>query len=157
MFSYSYCYSNTTQPQSAWCLRGRRRTKWVRSTDATQASSQYTLPSHCGKYRVHDCRGSQRKEEHCSATHEWQLLSTYRFPIGFAEVIEVLVVETNQYCHHYLDILDEPFLASDVTEYEIFLFLSITSKMWYCIWNQLTDYWTTMNCPQISCRANTKI
>jgi hypothetical protein len=63
----------------------------------------------------------------------------------FAEVIKLLVVETNRYYHQYLDSPDEtPSLLPDVTESEIFLTLAVIIQMGYDIRDRLTDYWATM-------------
>jgi len=45
----------------------------------------------------------------------------------FADIIALLVVETNRYCHDYIDGLDEgPSPEPHVTEAEMFLFLALT-------------------------------
>jgi hypothetical protein len=64
----------------------------------------------------------------------------------FAEIITLLMVETNRYYHDHLDRLDEgPLSQSDVTEAEMLVFLAITIQTGHCIWDILTDYWLSYN------------
>jgi hypothetical protein len=52
------------------------------------------------------------------------------FLLYFAEIITLLVVETNRYYHDHLDRLDEgPSPLPDVTEAEMVLFLAMTIQM----------------------------
>ena len=49
------------------------------------------------------------------------------FLLYFAEIITLLVVETNRYYHDYIDRLDNgPSPEPDVTEVEMFVFLALT-------------------------------
>jgi hypothetical protein len=52
------------------------------------------------------------------------------FLLYFAEMITLLVAETNRYYHDQLDSLDEePLLLPDMTEAEVLVFLAITIQM----------------------------
>jgi hypothetical protein len=65
------------------------------------------------------------------------------FLLYFAEIITLLVVETNKYYHGHLDRLDEgPSPLPDVTEAEILVCLALTIQMGHCIRGKLTDYWS---------------
>jgi hypothetical protein len=62
------------------------------------------------------------------------------FMLFFAEVIGLLVVETNRYYHQYLDTIDQgPSPLPDISEAEMFLFLGIILQMGHCIRDRLTD------------------
>jgi len=66
------------------------------------------------------------------------------FLLYFAEIITLLVVETNCYYHDYIDRLDdEPSPEPDVTEAEMFVFLALTIQMEHGVKDKLTDYWST--------------
>jgi hypothetical protein len=66
------------------------------------------------------------------------------FLLYFAEIISLLVVETNRYYHQYLDTLDHgPSPVPDITEAEMFVFLAVTVQMGYCKRELLADYWST--------------
>jgi hypothetical protein len=96
---------------------------------------------------VHNCTGSPRGKKSNEAPHINDSSSPLSiFLLFFAEVITLLVVETNRYYHYYVDTLDNgPSPVPDVTEHEISLFLAITIQMGHCIRDQLTDYWATMD------------
>jgi len=65
------------------------------------------------------------------------------FLLYFAEIITLLVVETNRYYHDHLDRLDDgPSPQPDVTEAEMLVSLVITIQMGHCIRDKLTDYWS---------------
>jgi hypothetical protein len=56
------------------------------------------------------------------------------FLLYFAEIIILLVVETNRYCHDHLDRLDErPSSQHDMTDAEMLVFLAVTIQMGHCI------------------------
>ena len=68
------------------------------------------------------------------------------FLLYFAEIITLLVVETNRYYHDYIDRLDvgtstEP----DVTEADMFVFLSLTIQMGHGVRKKLTDNRATVD------------
>jgi len=64
----------------------------------------------------------------------------------FAEIITLLVLETNRYYHDYLNKLDDgPSPDPDVTEAEMFVFLALTIQMGHGVRDKLTDYWSTLD------------
>ena len=68
------------------------------------------------------------------------------FLLYFAEIITLLVVETNRFYHDHLDRFEEcPSPLRDMTEVEMLVFLAITIQMRHCIRDKLTDYWATTN------------
>jgi len=68
------------------------------------------------------------------------------FLLFFAEIITLLVVETNHYYHDYTDRLDDgPSPEPDVTEAKMFVFLALTIEMGHDIRDKLTDYWATVD------------
>jgi hypothetical protein len=61
----------------------------------------------------------------------------------FAEIITLLVAETNTYYHDHLDRLDQgPSPQPDMTEAEMLVFLAITISMGHCIRDKMPDYWS---------------
>ena len=68
------------------------------------------------------------------------------FSLYFAEIITLLVMETNRYYHGHLDRIDNiPLPLTDLNEAEMLVFLAITIQMGHCIRDKLTDYWATTN------------
>ena len=67
------------------------------------------------------------------------------FLLYFAEIITLLVVETNRYYHDHLDTLDEGPSSPipDVTEAEMLAFLALTIQMGHQVRDRLSDYWGT--------------
>ncbi|PNF43126.1 hypothetical protein B7P43_G18025 [Cryptotermes secundus] len=66
------------------------------------------------------------------------------FMLYFAEIIHLLVEETNRYYHQHIERRqDGPSPRPDVTESEMFLFLGIIIQMGHDIRDRLTDYWST--------------
>ena len=64
----------------------------------------------------------------------------------FAEMITMLVVETNRYYQDYIDGFDDgPSPEPDVTEAEMFVFLVLTIQMGHGVRDKLTDYWSTLD------------
>ena len=56
------------------------------------------------------------------------------------------MVETNCYCHDYIDILDNgPSPEPDVTEADMFMFLALTIQMGHGVRDKLTDYRATVD------------
>jgi len=63
----------------------------------------------------------------------------------FAEIITLLVVETNRYYHQFLENSDDrPSPEREVTEAEMFAFLALTLQMGHTVQGRLQDYWTKM-------------
>ena len=68
------------------------------------------------------------------------------FLLYFAEIITLLVVETNRYYQNYIDGLDDgPSPEPDVTEAKMFVFLALTIQMGLGVRDKLTDYWSTLD------------
>jgi len=68
------------------------------------------------------------------------------FLLYFAEIITLLVMETNCYYHDYIDRLnDGPSPEPDVTEAELFVFLTLTIQMGHDVRDELTDYLATVD------------
>jgi len=62
-----------------------------------------------------------------------------------AEIITLLVVETNCYYHQFLENSDDgPSSKREVTEAEMFAFFAPTLQMGHTIQGRLEDYWTKM-------------
>ena len=63
----------------------------------------------------------------------------------FAEIITLLVVETNHHYHKFLETSDDgPSPKREVTEAEMFAFLALTLQMGHTVQGRLEDYWTKM-------------
>ena len=63
-----------------------------------------------------------------------------------AEIITLLVVETNHYYHDYITrLVDGPCPEPDVTDAEMFVFLALTEQMGHGIRDKLTDFWSTVD------------
>jgi len=63
----------------------------------------------------------------------------------FAEVITLLVVETNRYYHQFLENSDDQHSPEcEVTEAEMFAFLALTLQKGHGVQGRLEDYWTKM-------------
>jgi len=91
---------------------------------------------------VHTFTGGPRGKRNSEAPHlneSSRPLSV--FLLYFAEIITLLVVETNRYYHEYLERLDEgPSPQPDVTQSEMLVFLAVTIQMGHCIRDKLTEY-----------------
>ena len=62
-----------------------------------------------------------------------------------AEIVTLLVVETNRYCHQFLDNFEDgPSPQREVTEVEIFSFLALILQMGHTDQDRLFDFWTKM-------------
>ena len=63
----------------------------------------------------------------------------------FAEIITLLIVETNRYYHQFLESSDDgPAPKSEVTEVEKFVFSALTLQMGHSVQGTLEDYWMKM-------------
>jgi hypothetical protein len=69
--------------------------------------------------------------------------------LSFAEIITLLVVETNRYYDQFLQNSDDGPSLREVTEAEMFAFLALTLQMGHTIRGRLQDYWTKME--QLCC------
>jgi hypothetical protein len=116
------------------------------ASDGFQSGSgqQWTRPSGPHRCVAHTFTGGPRGKRNSEAPHINNSSSPLSvFLLYFAEIITLLVVETNRYYHDHLDRLDErPLPLPDVTEAEMFVFLTLTIQMGHCIRDKLTDYWS---------------
>ena len=106
---------------------------------------QWTLPS-CPQERVvHTFTGGPCGRKDVEAPHITESSTPLSvFLLYFAEIISLLVVETNRYYHQYLDTLDQgPSPVPDITEAEMFVFLAVTLQMGHSLRVRLADYWST--------------
>jgi len=108
---------------------------------------QWTSPSCPLSSVAHTYTGGPRGKKDNEASHindGSSLLSV--FLLYFAEIITLLVVETNRFYHDYLDRIDDgPSPDPDVTEAEMFVFLALTVQMGHGVRDKLTDYWSTLD------------
>jgi len=107
--------------------------------------SQWTLPPKPRRHVVHNFIGAPKgkSSEAAHITSESTPLSVLL--LFFAEIITLLVVETNRYYQQYLDNSDEgPSPQHEVTEAEMFVFLAMTLQMGHTVQDKLEDYWTKM-------------
>ena len=106
---------------------------------------RWTLPSRPQERVVHAFTGGPCGRKDVEAPHITEDSTPLSvFLLYFAEIISLLVVETNRYYHQYLDTLeDAPSPVPDITESEMFLFLAVTIQMGHCLRDRLTDYWST--------------
>ncbi len=113
----------------------------------TSSPSQWTRPSGHQRGLIHNFTGGPRGKRDKRAPHindGYSPLSV--FWSYFAEIITLLVVETNRYYHDHLNRLDGgPSPLPDVTEAEMIVFLVITIQMRHCIRDKLTDYLAMTN------------
>ena len=117
------------------------------SGSGQQVQTPSLLPSGPHRSVVHTFTGGPRGKREGEAPHineGYNPLSV--FLLYFAEIVTLLVGDTNRYYHDHLDRLDEgPAPLPDVTEAEMFVFLVITIQMGHCIRDKLRDYWATTN------------
>jgi len=108
------------------------------------SGQQWTRPSGPQRCVVHTFTGGPRGKRNSEAPHINYSSSPLRvFLLYFAEIIALLVVETNWYYHDHLDRLDEgPSPLPDVTEAEMLVFLALTLQMGHCVQDKLKDYWS---------------
>jgi len=108
---------------------------------------QWTHPSFPRSSVAHTYRGGPRGKKDNEASHINDGSSPLSvFLLYFAEIITLLVVETNHYYHDYIDRLDDgPSPEPDVTEAEMFVFLALKIQMGHGVRDKLTDYWATVD------------
>jgi hypothetical protein len=121
------------------------------ASDGFQSGSgqQWTRPSGPQKGVVHTFTGGPRGKRNAKAPHINSSSSPLSvFLLYFAEIITLLVVETNRYYHAHLDRLDKgPSPQPDVTEAEMLVFLAIIIIiiiiiiMGHDIRDELAKYW----------------
>jgi len=108
---------------------------------------QWTLPSFPQSSVAHTYTGSRRGKRDNEASHINDGSSPLSlFLLYFAEIITLLVVETNCYYQDYVDRLDDgPSPEPDITQAEIFVFLALKIQMGHGVRDKLTDYWSTLD------------
>src|SRR5215510_12939908 len=108
---------------------------------------QWTRPSCPQSSVAHTYTGGPRGKKGNETSHINDGSSPISvFLLYFAEIITLLVVETNRSYHDYIDGLDDgPSPDPDVTEAEMFMFLALTIQMGHGVRDKLTDYWSTLD------------
>jgi hypothetical protein len=108
-------------------------------------STSWTRPSSPQTSVVHTYTGGNRGKKDNEAPHINDASSPLSvFLLYFAEIITLLVVESNRYYHDHVDRLDEgPSPLPDMTEAEMLVFLAVTIQMGHDLRDKLTDYWVT--------------
>ena len=113
------------------------------ASDGFQSGSgqQWTRPSVPQRGVVHTFIGGPRGKRNSEAPHINNSSSPLSvFLLYFAEIITLLVEETNRYYHAHLDRCDEgPSPQPDVTEAKMLVFLAIIINMGHCKWEKLTN------------------
>jgi len=115
-----------------------------------------STPKACSAHLFGAPNGKSREAAH--VTSESTPLSVLL--LFFAEIITLLVVETNHFYHQFLENSDDrPSPQHEVTEAEMFAFLALTLQMGHTVQDRLEDYWTKMEqlhtafCGQTMARA----
>jgi len=108
---------------------------------------QWTSPSCPQSSVAHTYTGGPRGKKDNEASHINDSSSPLSvFLLYFAEIITLLVVETNRYYQDYIHRLDDgPSPEPDVTEAKMFVFLALTIQMGHGVRDKLTDYWSTLD------------
>jgi len=102
----------------------------------------WTMPPPPWRRVVHNFTGAPngKSKEAAHVTSESTPLSVLL--LFFAEIITLLVVETNRYYHQFLQNSDDGHSPKrEVTEAEIFAFLALTLQMGHTFQGRLKDYW----------------
>ena len=109
------------------------------------STSEWTRPSSPRTSVVHTYTGAERGKNNNEAPHINDGSTPLSvFLLYFAEIITLLVEETNRYYHDHHDKLDEgPSPLPDVTDAEMFSFLAIIILMGHNLHDRLRDYWAT--------------
>ena len=106
----------------------------------------WTLPPQPQRHIVHTFTGASNRKsrETAHVTSEFTPLSVLL--LFFTKIITLLVVETNRYCHQFLENSDDgPSPEREVKEVEMFaFFLALTLQMGHTDQGRLEDYWTEM-------------
>jgi len=111
---------------------------------------QWTLPPYSQRRVVHTFMGAPKGKSNEAAyiTRESTPLSVLM--LFFAEIINLLVMETNRYYHEYLaNNVEEMSSQRDVSAGEMLVFLALTLQMGHTIQGRLEDYWTKLE--QLCC------
>ena len=108
-------------------------------------SCLWTLPPQPQKHVVHTFTGASngKSREAAHVTSESTPISVLL--LFFAEIITLLVVETNCYYHQFLENSGNGHSPEhEVTKAEMFAFLALTLQMGHTVQGRLEDYWTKM-------------
>jgi hypothetical protein len=148
--SHTQPYSQTARtPQSCSSISSSasEEDEVVESGSAKQfqkaVTLQWTRPSCPQSSVAHTYTGGPRGKDN-EATHINDGSSPLSiFLLYFAEIVTLLVVETNCY-YDYIDGLDDG-PSPDVPEAEMFVFLALTIQMGHGIRDKLTDYLSTLD------------
>jgi len=107
--------------------------------------SQWTLPPKPRRRVVQTFTGAPNGKSSESAHITPESMPLTVLTLFFAEIVTLLVVETNHYYHQFLDKCEDgPSPQCDVTEAEMFAFLALTLQMAHTVQDRLEDYWTKM-------------
>jgi len=101
----------------------------------------WTLPPQPRRHVVHTFTRARNgiSREAAQVTSESTTLSVLL--LFFAEIITLLVVETNRYYHQFLENSDDGHSPErEVTEVEMFAFLALTLQMGHTVQGRLEDY-----------------
>ena len=102
------------------------------------------LPSEQCSTHIYRGFGVKKDQEASHINEGSSLLSS--FLLYFAEIITLLVEETNCYYHDYIDRHDDgPSPEPDVTKAEMFMFLALSVQVVHGVRDRLIDYWSTAN------------
>ena len=105
----------------------------------------WTLPPQPESCIVHTFTGAPNGKSRDAAHVTRESIPLSVLLLFFAEIITLLVVETNHYYHQFLESSDDgPSPKREVTEAEMFAFLALTLQMGHTVQGILEDYWTKM-------------
>ena len=105
----------------------------------------WTLPPQPRRCVVHTFTGAPNGKSWESAHVTSNSTPLSLLLLFFAEIITLLVVETNRYYHQFLENADDgPSHERKVTDAEMFAFLDLTLQMEHTVQDRLEDYWTKM-------------
>jgi hypothetical protein len=110
----------------------------------TPGTKVWRQQTHATSTRIHQFTGDKTGMRQNMAPHiNKDLTPDSVFMLYFAAVITPVAEEMNRYYRQYLDTLDNgPSPAPDITQCEMFLFLTIIVQMGHDIRDSLKDYWT---------------
>jgi len=105
----------------------------------------WTLPPQPQRRVVHTFTGAPNRKSREAAHVTSKSTPLNILFLFFAEIIALLVVETNRYYHQFLENSDDGHSPErEVTEAEMFAFLALTLQMGHTVQGRLEDYWTKM-------------
>jgi len=105
----------------------------------------WTLPPQPRKHVVHTFTGALNGKSREAAQIMSKSTPLSILLLLFAEIITLLVVETNRYYRQFLENSDDGHSPErEVTEAEMFAFLALTLQMGHTVQGRLEDYWMKM-------------